>query len=617
MSSGFFAANVLRAAVLLGLALGAMPLLRGASAATRRLVLALALGGVLLVPGVSAITPVWHVETPASVLRGVVIVDPAPADDPATPAEVANAHPAAVRHEAAWLDPARALGGLWALGALAVLARLGVGLVRTRAIVRRAAASPAWSRTMARAQASMGVRADVRVTEELDAPAVTGVFASVVLVPGGSEAWSEERRLAVLLHELAHVRQRDCLVHAMAQLACAVHWFDPLVWMAVRRLRVERELAADDAVLVAGTRASAYAEDLLAIAGAGASRHAPSFALGMAERSQLVARVTAIVAAARARRPPSRFRAGILAGSVAASVVAVAAAAPAPSSLDPALQAIADEELERTMAEWHAQGGTVLVLDPATGEILANAARSERGSNVPGSTFKAITLAAALDEGVLSADERVDCSHHDGGIYDGDSHGVLSVPEMLAVSSNIGMAKVYDRLGAEHLARWMHTFHFDVPAPSERGAAMAVGGAGTATPLQLAAAYAALANDGVYIPPTSTRRKEPAPREAIVRPETAHTVLSLLEQAVSHPRATGKLARIEGVAVAGKTGTSEWTRPDGTRVTYASFVGVVPAHAPRAVILAGIEQPGEGGSGGKVAAPLFARVASRWLRTAR
>ncbi|WP_394841647.1 serine hydrolase [Pendulispora brunnea] len=620
MSPGFFVANALRGAVLLGLALVAMPFLRGASAATRRLVLALALGGVLLVPIVSSITPSWHVEAPASVLRGVVIVDPAPVDDPTPVVAAGDAPPVAVHREGARFDVARALACVWALGALLVLVRLGVGLVRTRAIVRRAAESAAWSRTMARAQASMGVRAAVRVTEELDAPAVTGLFAPVVLVPGGSEQWSEERRHAVLLHELAHVRQRDCLVHAMAQLACAVHWFDPLVWMAVRRLRVERELAADDAVLVAGARASAYAEDLLAIAGAGASRAAPSFALGMAERSQLVARVTAIVAAARARRPPSRFRAGILAGGVAVSVVAVAAAAPAepaPSSLDPSLQAIADEELDRAMAEWHAQGGTVLALDPSTGEILANASRSARSSYVPGSTFKAITLAAALEEGALSPDERIDCARHDGGIYDGDSNGVLSIPEMLAVSSNIGIAKIYDRIGPDHFDRWLRAFHFDAPARIERGPAMGVGGAGTATPLQLAAAYATLANDGVYIAPTSTRRKGPVPRERVVRPETAHTVLSLLQRAVNHPRATSKLARIDGVPMAGKTGTSVWSLPDGTEAFYASFVGVVPADAPRAVILVGIEQARQGESGGKVAAPVFARVASRWLRGAR
>ena len=598
MSAGFFAANALRAAVLLGLALG----------------------GVLLVPAVSTITPSWHVEAPVSVLRGVVAVDPAPADEPAPVVAVGDAQPAAVRREVARFDVARGLAGLWAVGALLVLVRLGVGLARTRAIVRRAAVSPRWSQAMARAQASMGVRASVRVTEELDAPAVTGMFAPVVLVPRGSEDWSEERRYAVLLHELAHVRQRDCLVHAMAQLACAVHWFDPLVWMAVRRLRVERELAADDAVLVAGARASAYAEDLLAIAGAGPSRAAPSFALGMAERSQLVARVTAIVAAARARRPPSPFRAGVLAGGVAASVVAVAAAAPAepaPSSLDPSLQAIADEELARAMAEWKARGGTVVVLDPSTGEILAQAERSARSTYVPGSTFKAITLAAALEEGVLSPDERIDCAHHDGGIYDGTSHGVLTVPEMLAVSSNVGLAKVYDRVGSDHFGQWLRAFHFDAPATTEKSAAMAVGGAGAVSPLQVAAAYGTLANDGVYIAPTATRRKGSAPREQIVRPETAHTALSLLEKAVNDPHATSKLARIDGVPVAGKTGTSEWSLPDGTKASYASFVGIVPANAPRAVILVGLEQPRNGESGGKVAAPVFARVASRWLRSPR
>jgi cell division protein FtsI (penicillin-binding protein 3) len=136
----------------------------------------------------------------------------------------------------------------------------------------------------------------------------------------------------------------------------------------------------------------------------------------------------------------------------------------------------------------------------------------------------------------------------------------------------------------------------------------------TASPLQVAAAYAAFANDGAYVAPTLSRRAGSPPREAILRPETARAVLAMLEQAVTSERATGKQARLSGARVAGKTGTASWDLPGGGEGTYASFVGIVPADRPRFVILVGIEAPREGGNGGNVAAPAFARVASRALQ---
>jgi Penicillin binding protein transpeptidase domain/BlaR1 peptidase M56 len=495
------------------------------------------------------------------------------------------------------------------------------------------------------------------MTDELDAPAVTGVLSPVVLVPRASETWSDARRSAVLLHELAHVRARDCLVHVLSQLACAVHWFDPLVWTAARRLRLEREICADDAVLAAGTRPSSYAEDLLLIAGA---RAAPAGTLGMAEPSQLARRVAAIVSPSR--RPLARAHARALAAGVGAALLAVACATPegpasapdspaseAPpaaargaSTIESRLQQIADEELDRTLAEWHASTGTVLVLDPATGEILADAGRAHgapadvavQRAYFTGSTLKAITLAAALDDGAVRPDDRFDCesgSHAYGArvLHDSQANGVLGLPEMLAVSTNVGFAKVFDRLGGDRLGHWLRRFHFGVapalegaaagelPARVEEGsfegAVAAIGQAMTASPLQVAAAYATFANDGAYVAPTLTRRTGSPPREALVKPETARAVVAMLEGVVSGERATGTQARIAGVRVAGKTGTAEWPSLGGEGI-YTSFVGIVPADRPRFVILVGVESPSEGGFGGTVAAPAFARVASRALQ---
>src|SRR5262249_53525641 len=140
-----------------------------------------------------------------------------------------------------------------------------VGLARARSLARRASAMPrGFSEIAARAEQQIGASADVRVSDAIDGPMVTGVLAPVVLMPRAALAWDEARWRAVLLHELAHVKQRDCLAQIVAQIVCAANWFDPLVWWGARRLRLERELAADERVLASGARPVAYAEHLVA-----------------------------------------------------------------------------------------------------------------------------------------------------------------------------------------------------------------------------------------------------------------------------------------------------------------------------------------------------------------
>ena len=657
-------ALALRASCLLGLALLAMPLLRRAPASTRRLVLALALGGALLLPAVSALAPSLRVGPPVPTFAlHAPFAEPLSEGAPVEAARGATAlFPHVVARSSFDIDPAPALFAMWAIGAAAIVARLVAGLLAARAIVRRAVPAPSWSVAVAQVERATGTLAEIRATSELDAPAVTGVISPVVLVPVASQTWTDERRIAVLLHEVAHVRQRDCLTHVVAQLAAALYWPIPLVWLAARRLRLERELSADDAVIAAGTRATAYAEDLLVLAGA---RPAPGGALGMAERSQLAERVTAIVSPGRSRRPLSRARALGLLGGAATVLFVVACAGPgnesralvvagspalpppaqpsASSTIDPALQKIADEQLDRTVAEWAPAAATILVLDPTTGAILANAGRmggapadvASGRAYVSGSTFKPLMLAAALDEGVVAPSDRFDCGNGSRAygqliLRDASPHGTLGLPEMLAVSTNVGFSRVFDRLGGDRLGQWLRRYHFgaapslpgaaagQLPArladQSFEGAAVAIGeGRMTASPLQLAAAYGALANGGVYLAPTSTRR-DGARGEPLMKPDTARAVVAMLEQAVSGDEATGKAARIAGVRVAGKTGTADFL-PDGSQGVYASFVGIVPADHPRFVILVGVESPrgGTDAPGGKVAAPAFARVAAKAL----
>ena len=121
----------------------------------------------------------------------------------------------------------------------------------------------------------------IRASAAIETPAVTGVLSPVILLPHDAAEWSDERRELVLAHELAHVARHDCLAHIVTQVACALHWFDSLAWIAARRLRIERELAADDRVLDAGARASSYAEHLLALATIHAD-HVPAGALALA-----------------------------------------------------------------------------------------------------------------------------------------------------------------------------------------------------------------------------------------------------------------------------------------------------------------------------------------------
>ena len=153
-------------------------------------------------------------------------------------------------------------------------------------------------------------------------PVATGLFRPSVIMPADADTWSESRLRVVLLHELAHVKRRDCLTHVLAQAACAFYWFNPLAWLAVKRARAERERACDDLVLACGTRGSDYADLLLEMARVLRGDRFPALlggaSLAMAHRSQLEGRLMAILDPRVPRSGLTRAR--------ALAVVAVAAA---------------------------------------------------------------------------------------------------------------------------------------------------------------------------------------------------------------------------------------------------------------------------------------------------
>lgn len=579
---------VVRISVLLAFALLAMPLLKGRSAVMRRLVLSVAFAAVLVVPFV----PAWHVDAPVvSALVGHVTVD-----------RIVGASGAAASAHGSVAAPAASIDWLalaWALGACAVAARFGFGLLSADRLVSGSSEAP-WNRALAEAERKTGLRVEVRISTEIEAPAVTGILSPVVLVPASWTSWTEERQTAVLLHELAHVSANDLAVQVLVTIACSMHWFNPLVWVAARRLRLERELAADEAVLRSGVvRASSYAADLLAIAAA-----TPAGTIAMGDKP-LPMRIAAIVAERRPVRVGTKTASAVVLGTaaialgVACTTTTTDSPAPSVAASDQSLQASAQRELDTAVTQWRAKGGTILVMS-TKGEVLADVGGHTDEPYVTGSTMKTFLLATAIDEGRVTETD----SFESGDLDDATPSAPAPVGELLAVSSNVGFARIFDRVGGARLDRSLRRFHFSPPSelstepPGDRnGEITAIGGTMIATPRQVALAYAALADGG----------------DGIVKPDTAARVTTLLEGVVHCDRGTGQQAQVAGMRVAGKTGTSEFVAADGSKRTYASFVGYLPADHPRFVVFVGIDSAGIEAWGGTAAAPVFARVASRAL----
>ncbi len=336
-------------------------------------------------------------------------------------------------------------------------------------------------------------------------------------------------------------------------------------------------------------------------------------------------------------------------------------------TIDKYIQHIAERELRAAVSEHGAAGGSVVILDPATGEILALAneptfnpnayalaqsdARRNRATQEvyqPGSTFKIVTASAALEEGVTQPEELIDTSP--GVVYFAGSsrpirdfgnrdNGVLSFTDVLVKSSNVGASKIGVELGPERLDRYVRRFGFGQVLSSDfvgqsRGivhrsaglrdsdlARVSIGYTIAVTPLQMAAAMNAVANGGELIEPRVVRAlssedaRWEVPRHVVrraVSQETAFTLTRMLEDVVA--RGTARAAQLSGYTAAGKTGTAE-KLIDGqysdTR-NVASFAGFVPSTRPELTILVVVDDVS--GGGGVVAAPVFQRIAEASLR---
>lgn len=316
-------------------------LLRNASAALRHTVWSLALIGLLLLPILTFIVPAWRlailpatqVEEAAPIQAIVLPQDeslplPAFAPNPVVIASTTIPEPVVAHAPSRSFSVLQILFMIWVLGVAFVLARLAFGILRMWRITRDAECLTdyQWSATTTRLRGVLDLPEHISVyaSDEVELPVTWGVLRPVVVLPSDSVEWSNEWRHIVLLHELAHIKRRDCLTQMMANLACALYWFNPLVWFACKRMRVERELACDDYVLEVGTRASDYASYLVEIAKAfDVDEPATPVTVGMA-CSQLESRVRAILNPALNRGNLSRSRKAILAVMLACILLPLA-----------------------------------------------------------------------------------------------------------------------------------------------------------------------------------------------------------------------------------------------------------------------------------------------------
>jgi cell division protein FtsI (penicillin-binding protein 3) len=336
-------------------------------------------------------------------------------------------------------------------------------------------------------------------------------------------------------------------------------------------------------------------------------------------------------------------------------------------TLDRTIQRIAERSLADVMEKSAPDAAWAVVIDVATGDVLAMANAPSFNPNVlseeaaprknhvlqdaiePGSVFKPFTVAVAVEEGLVHHDSKIDC---EGGGYnigrahikDDHPHGVITIRELLKYSSNIGSAKLALKIGGEKFLGYFRRFGFGqrtgIQLPGERTgvlrkpehikpielATTAYGQGVTATPLQLAMAVAALGNDGVRMTPRIVSRIEdqhgvpefvrpPTIAERVVSVETAREVVEMMVS-VTEPGGTATRAAIPGYRVAGKTGTAQKAengRYGDGRI--GSFVGLVPADDPVLAIVVSVDDPSVGSRyGGIVAAPAFAEIAAASLR---
>ncbi len=330
--TALFLDALLKSLVVLALAGGVCALWRRGSAATRHLVWLLAVASLPFLPLLNSARPAW--QKPAWTISSTAMsgnqvslalelapkssVQSASLGQPDAKTSSAAGVSGSGRKLAAQFNAHWMLFAwlAWLTGSAVVLLRMAGGQFYRRKFSRAAQPlqSPEWTHLLKDARETLHLRGDVTLLQSPDdvMPMTWGWRRPVVLLPAEATQWSDQRRRVVLLHELAHVKRRDYLKQMVAQLVCALYWFNPLVWLAARQMCIEREAACDDLVLSGGCNASDYAGHLVEVS-ASFQRVPQMAAIAMARSSQLEGRIAAIVDASRNRRLRTSAAVAILA----------------------------------------------------------------------------------------------------------------------------------------------------------------------------------------------------------------------------------------------------------------------------------------------------------------
>ena len=340
-------------ALLLG-AVVVAALLRRGSAALRHLVWGVGIVTVLVLPLVSLVLP-WQLAV-VPLETAVEPIPPATSARHDTPAALdrvsGEAQPSASgtplqtpERGRASLSPATIVSLLllaWGLGAAYLLGRLALGALVLRRVVRRGTPleTPDWRRPLLEAADRLALPElpMLVMSDRFPMPFACGIVRPAIVLPSGAAEWDDRRRRTVLVHELAHLARRDLILNAIGQVACAIYWFHPLVWMAARKVRIESERACDDLVLGVGTRPSEYADHLLQIVCRASRSRTPAVALPMAQRHEFEGRMLAILERVARREPASGRHALVLGALALLLVIPIAALAPAQLSVAPTVQ---------------------------------------------------------------------------------------------------------------------------------------------------------------------------------------------------------------------------------------------------------------------------------------
>lgn len=425
---------VAKATLLLVAALGATITLRRGTAGSRHLVWLAALVGVLALPVLSKIPSLqigilpteWatasraaEVDAPAiagtstaprsnsygstlGARAGEAALDeasaavttlPAASTAPVAPTEMTGATPASTS-----LLETVAIG--WSLVALTLVAWLVAGAMQVRRIVANSEelTSPDWTTPLCEVADRLDLEQPPRLvrSDRIEMAFACRALTPTVVLPAAAESWSDDRRRAVLLHELAHVKRHDLVGHTLGRVACALYWFHPLVWTAAKHLRAESEKACDDLVLSCGARPSEYAQHLLDMVTSVRAHGAPVMALPMARKKEFEGRMLAILDPAIRRASPGRAQSAAVIATLGVLSLTVAAVSPASAhpprpagtaSPERSMEVVAQAPVLATPAAPSSVAGATAIAD-------TNPVRSTRGDRDERSASDSVSMIA-------------------------------------------------------------------------------------------------------------------------------------------------------------------------------------------------------------------------------